>query len=60
MTLLSLALVAGGIIAIGVGLPASQRCGRLIGTLASLLVLAGFVAFLMGTLLFAVPGFFSR
>ena len=60
MTLLSLALVAGGITTIGIGLPASQRCGRLMGTLASLLVLAGVIAFLMGAFLFAVPDFFSR
>jgi hypothetical protein len=60
MTFLSLALVAGGIIAIGIGLPASQKCGRLLGTLAALLVLAGVIAALIGALLWAVPGFFNR
>lgn len=60
MTFLPIALVAGGIIAIGIGLPASQRMGRLMGTLAALLVLAGVIAALTGALLWAVPGFFSR
>jgi uncharacterized membrane protein len=60
MTFFSLALVAGGILAIGIGLPASQRCGRLLGTLAALLVLSGVIAALTGSLLWAVPGFFYR
>lgn len=60
MTVLSIALMAGGIIAIAVGLPASQRAGRFLGTLAALLVLAGVVAALIGALIFAVPGFFVR
>ena len=60
MTLLSISLVACGIMAIGVGLPASHRCGRFLGTLSALLVLAGVISLLMGALLFAVPGFFGR
>lgn len=60
MNFLSITLIAGGIIAVAIGLPASQKCGRILGTLAALLVLAGVIASLIGALISAVPGFFNR
>lgn len=59
MHLLSLALVAVGVLAVVWGLPAAHRLTRPWDILAALAALCGLAAFLVGTLLAVVPGFFG-
>ena len=59
MHLLSLALVAVGGLAVVWGLPAAHRLAKPWDILAALAALCGLVAFLVGTLLAVVPGFFG-
>lgn len=60
MTILAITMIAGGLAAIAWGLPAMHRLKSIMGVLASLLVLAGVIGALLGTLLLAVPDFFSK
>jgi hypothetical protein len=53
-------LVIAGLAVAAWGLPASFRLRRPWHILAALASLAGVVVFLVGTLLLAVPNFFSR
>jgi len=55
-----IALVLAGLILTGWGLPAAYRLRRPWHILAAIIALAGVIATLTGTLLLAVPGFFSR
>jgi hypothetical protein len=57
---LHLAIVLCGIGAVAWGLPAAHRLKPPLDTAAALVVLAGVLLALLGTLLTAVPGFFSR
>lgn len=59
MQLLSLALITIGFIAVAWGLPAAHRLAKPWDILAALAALCGLVAFLVGTLLAVVPGFFG-
>lgn len=59
MHLLSLALVAVGALAVVWGLPAAHRLAKPWDILAALAALCGLAAFLVGTLLAVVPGFFG-
>lgn len=59
MQLLSLALIATGFIAVAWGLPAAHRLAKPWDILAALAALCGLAAFLVGTLLAVVPGFFG-
>lgn len=55
-----IALALAGLALTGWGFPAAYRLRRPWHILAALAALAGVVATLTGTLLLAVPGFFSR
>jgi hypothetical protein len=59
MQLLSLALVVVGAVAVVWGVPAAHRLAKPWDTLAALAALGGLAAFLVGTLLAVVPGFFG-
>jgi len=59
MLILHLAMIALGLGAIVWGLPAAHRLKKPWDIAAALLVLAGVIVALMGTLLAAVPGFFK-
>lgn len=59
MQLLSLALVAVGAVAVAWGLPVAHRLARPWDIVAALASLCGLAAFLVGTLLAVVPGFFG-
>ncbi|HEX2768844.1 MAG TPA: hypothetical protein VHN12_06135 [Geobacteraceae bacterium] len=58
MQILHLAMIGTGIGAVVWGLPAAHRLKKPWDIAAVLLVLAGVVTALLGTLLTAVPGFF--
>lgn len=55
-----IALVLAGLLLTCWGFPAAYRLGRPWHILAAIAALAGVVTSLIGTLLLAVPGFFSR
>ena len=59
MQLLALALIAIGFLAVAWGLPAAHRLAKPWDILAALAALCGLAAFLVGTLLAVVPGFFG-
>ncbi|WP_298433630.1 hypothetical protein [Geobacter sp.] len=59
MTLLSIALILGGVAAVAWGLPAAHRLTRPWDSVAALLFLAGLSAALVGVLLAFVPRFFG-
>ena len=59
MQILHLAMIGAGIGAVVWGLPAAHRLKKPWDIAAALLVLAGVVTALLGTLLTVVPGFFK-
>jgi hypothetical protein len=59
MTALHSALIVAGLAGIAWGLPAAHRLRRPLDIFAALIVLAGTIAALLGTLLVAVPHFFD-
>ena len=59
MQLLFLSLVVVGAVAVAWGLPAAHRLAKPWDILAALAALCGLAAFLVGTLLAVVPGFFG-
>jgi hypothetical protein len=59
MLILHLAMIAVGLGAVVWGLPAAHRLQKPWDSLAALVVLAGVITALMGTLLLMVPGFFK-
>jgi hypothetical protein len=60
MTILYLTMIVAGVAATAWGLPAAHRLRPPRDILAAVMVLAGVVLALLGTLLLAVPGFFQR
>lgn len=59
MPILYLAMIIAGVAAAAWGLPAAHRLQPPRDILAAVAVLAGVVLALLGSLLFAVPGFFQ-
>jgi hypothetical protein len=59
MLILHLAMIGLGLGAVAWGLPAAHRLEKPWDTMAALLVPAGVVLALLGTLLTVVPGFFK-
>jgi hypothetical protein len=59
MLILRLAMIVAGIGAVAWGLPAAHRLKKPWDVAAALVVLAGVVLALLGTLLVTVPGFFK-
>ena len=59
MLILHLAMVGIGVGAVAWGLPAAHRLQKPWDVAAALLVLAGVILALLGTLLTVVPGFFK-
>ena len=57
--MLHLAMICSGLGAVVWGLPAAHRLNHPWDAAASMAVLAGVAIALLGTLLFAVPGFFA-
>ncbi|GAM08678.1 hypothetical protein OR1_00951 [Geobacter sp. OR-1] len=57
--ILAIALILCGLAGVVWGLPAMHRLRRPFDILASLIVLAGVVASLIGALILTVPGFFK-
>lgn len=56
--ILNVAMVAAGIAAVFWGIPASHRLPAPFDVVAAVVVLAGLIVALFGTLLIVVPGFF--